>query len=265
MSLALSLPALDADAPRESIFRAYRDDGAVLLRGIFSKSQLAAVTTEVEAFATSPKARPSNLRCRFQPDAAGKGPILDAVDPVIDVLPSARALANDSTLLDALAPLMGDRPVLFKDKAHFRRPGVKGYPVHQDYISWPGFPATFTTVLVALDAAPANAGCLEIYAGQHRRGYLSPRDGDFHDLSPALFPEASRRRLELLAGDVAIFGAFLPHGSSTNRSAQSRRQLYFSYNARFDGGDLRDSHYAQYFRWLEERYRQFGDTSASFE
>jgi len=259
------LSALDADAPRDVILRAYRDDGAVVLRGIFARSQLETVTVEMERFATSPKARASNLRCRFQPAVGGLPPILDAVDPVIDVVPSARALAKDATLLDILAPLVGDWPALFKDKAHFRRPGVKGYPVHQDYISWPGFPATFTTVLVALDAAPAEAGCLEIYAGQHRRGYLSPRDGDFHDLSPAAFPEASRRRVELQIGDVAIFGAFLPHGSQTNRSAHSRRQLYFSYNARFDGGDLRDSHYAQYFRWLEERYRQFGNSSASFE
>lgn len=260
---SLLLPYFDADAPPAAVARAYAAAGVAILRGFFREESIESVRAELEAFARSPRASASNLRCRFQ--TSGSGPILDAVDPVLDVVPSVRALAESPALANVLAALLGDRPVLFKDKAHFRRPGVKGYSLHQDYIAWPGFPATFTTVLVALDPATAESGCLEVYVGQHRRGYLSPRDGDFHDLSPSAFPETSRQPVELEPGDIAVFGAFLPHGSGPNRSDKPRRQVYLSYNARFDGGDLRDAHYAQYFRWLEERYRRFGHSSARFE
>lgn len=242
----------------------YRNQGVLVVRGFFDPATLTPVTEALEAFAESSRARPENLRCRYQPDPKARL-VLDAIDPVLDVVPAVAAIASEERLLKLLRTLLGDEPVLFKDKAHFRRPGVKGYPVHQDYIAWEGFPATFTTVLVALDDADLSSGCLEAWIGQHRRGYLSPKDGNFHDLSPASLPAESHRRLELARGDIAVFGAFLPHGSGPNRSEKPRRHLYLSYNARFDGGDQRDTHYAQYRQWLEARYREFGDSTASFD
>ena len=74
------------------------------------------------------------------------------------------------------------------------------------------------------------------------------------------------------AGDVAryrfdwfaIFSGYTPHRSAPNRSAQSRRLLYLSYNALSDGGDLPDEHYAEFRGWLQDRDAGNGKTSMFF-
>jgi hypothetical protein len=62
----------------------------------------------------------------------------------------------------------------------------------------------------------------------------------------------------------AIFSGYTPHRSAPNRSAQSRRLLYLSYNALSDGGDQRDPRYAEFRGWLQDRYAEYGKTSTFF-
>ena len=70
--------------------------------------------------------------------------------------------------------------------------------------------------------------------------------------------------LDLAPGDVAIFSGYTPHRSGPNRSAQSRRLLYLSYNALSDGGEQRDQHYAEFRGWLQDRYAEYGKTATFF-
>ena len=70
-----------------------------------------------------------------------------------------------------------------------------------------------------------------------QQGYLSPTDGMYHELSPASVDESNGVKLELMPGDVAMFGGNMPHRSAPNRSRSWRRQLYLSYNAKSDGAD----------------------------
>src|SRR5690606_22247685 len=107
-------------------------------------------------------------------------------------------------------------------------------------------------------------GWIEAFAGAHQRGYLSPRDGDYHDLPEHLFDSFERVPLDLQPGDAAIFGCFLPHRSAPNRSTASRRHLYLSYNSARDGGDQRASHYAEFHDWLRRRYAEYGVTDVFF-
>ena len=70
--------------------------------------------------------------------------------------------------------------------------------------------------------------------------------------------------VELAPGDAAILSGYTPHRSAPNRSAQSRRLLYLSYNALSDGGEQRDKHYAEFRGWLQDRYVESGKTSTFF-
>ena len=68
-----------------------------------------------------------------------------------------------------------------------------------------------------------------------------------------------RKALDCLKpGDVAIFGAFMPHRSDTNRSSTWRRHLLFSYNRDSDGGDCRRTHYQDFHHYLREIYGSMG-------
>ncbi len=244
---------------------AYEANGFVVVKGLIQKDALHAVVSQSERLREDlTVADRNNLRCRYKIRPSDGVQVLDAVDPVSDLVPAVNEIASAPALHLALSEIYGEDPVLFKDKLIFKPPGSPGYAWHQDFISWPFFPESFLTVMIALDAADEQNGCLEIVRASHNSGYISPRDGDFHDLSDAGFPAANRVKVPLDPGDAVIFGCYAIHGSGPNESGFPRRHLYLSYNKHSDGGDQRSSHYRYFHAWLRRRYEEYGAKEAFF-
>ena len=44
--------------------------------------------------------------------------------------------------------------------------------MHQDFISWEGFPEPFMTVILVIDASDASSGATEVFPGYHQQGCL---------------------------------------------------------------------------------------------
>lgn len=206
----------------------------------------------------------NNLRCRFQPSENGGPCLFETFDPVIDLSPPVAAIASDRRIYEILERIYGGEACLFKDKLIFKPPGAHGYRLHQDYIAWKSFPRSFITVLVAIDASDQENGCTVVYPGYHHRGCLTVEDGEFHELSPEMVDDSLGVPLELRPGDVAFFGCFTPHYSAPNRSNRWRRQLYLSYTALADGGDLRETHYRDFHAWLRVKYADYGKPDVYF-
>jgi ectoine hydroxylase-related dioxygenase (phytanoyl-CoA dioxygenase family) len=243
----------------------YHEQGFLVLRDFFPADLMAEASAEADALLRrNDLIAVENLRCRWQPNVTTGACEFETFDPVIDLGPVCRRIAHNERLLAALAALYGDLACLFKDKLIFKPPGVKGYGLHQDWISWPGFPRSFLTVLVPFDRADADNGCTEVFPGYHKNGTLSPEDGNYHELSTDLIDESRGINLELDPGDVAIFGGFTPHRSAPNRSDRWRRQLYLSYNKLSDGGRQRERHYEEFHRWLRVKYAEYGKTNLYF-
>lgn len=205
-----------------------------------------------------------NLRCRWQPSLHTGACEFETFDPIIDLGPVCRRLALDARLLAVLAALYGEEACLFKDKLIYKPPGLKGYGLHQDWIAWPGFPRSFLTVLVPLDATDAGNGCTEVFPGYHQQGSLSAEDGQYHELPADLIDPTRGVKLELGPGDLALFSGFTPHRSGANRSDRWRRQLFFSYNKLSDGGHQRDRHYQEFHGWLRKKYAEHGKSNLYF-
>jgi ectoine hydroxylase-related dioxygenase (phytanoyl-CoA dioxygenase family) len=261
-SKALSEPA---GAPYADLARQYQDEGYAVLRGVFMAEEIAALASEAETlFERRELIDTNNIRCRWQDHAVTGECLFDCFDPVIDIGPVCRKVAHDERLLAPLRAIYQDDAHLFKDKLIFKRPGAKGYGLHQDFIGWPDFPESFLTVIVAIDATDAANGATEVFPGGHRQGYLSPRDGMYHPLNPEVIAGLPNVPLELAPGDVAIFGGFMPHCSAANGSDRWRRQLYLSYNAGRDGGEQRAAHYREFHAWLKDRYAEYGRRDVFF-
>jgi ectoine hydroxylase-related dioxygenase (phytanoyl-CoA dioxygenase family) len=244
---------------------AYERDGYVVIPGLVPPEVLAAVREQSSRLlADSEIVDRNNLRCRYKIRPSDGEQLLDAIDPVADLVPAIKELAQSPAVLGVLRDLYGEEARLFKDKLIVKPPGSPGYPWHQDFISWPFFPESFLTVMIALDAADEGNGCLEVVKASHQRGYLSARDGDFHDLPAAGFAAADRVKIPLAPGDAVIFGCYLVHGSASNASSGPRRHLYLSYNKESDGGDQRASHYRYFHAWLRRRYQEYGAREAFF-
>ena len=246
--------------------RAWREDGFLVLRGLFPFEDIAEAGAEADELLVRYHALIDvhNLRCRWQPNVHTGDCAFETFDPVIDLGPVCRRIAFDERLLAALAALYGEEACLFKDKLIYKPPGLKGYGLHQDWIAWKGFPRSFLTVLVPPDRADADNGCTEVFPGYHKNGSLSAEDGEYHELSLDQIDESRGVNLELDPGDVAVFSGFTPHRSAPNRSDRWRRQLYLSYNKLSDGGQQREKHYEEFHRWLRVKYAEYGKTDLYF-
>lgn len=247
--------------------RLYDDQGYIVMRNFFPRDLIEQVSREAHALVLFRKdlIATLNLRCRWQINTLNQECQFETFDPIIDLSPVCDTVAHHPKLLAALGELYGEPACLFKDKLIMKAPGMPGYGLHQDWISWPGFPRSFLTVLVPIDGADVENGCTEVFPGYHHNGTLSPEDGDYHELPADAIDEARCVPLQLGPGDIAVFNGFVPHRSKPNCSERWRRQLYLSYNKFSDGGQQRTQHYEEFHRWLKVKYAEYGKTDTYFE
>jgi ectoine hydroxylase-related dioxygenase (phytanoyl-CoA dioxygenase family) len=148
------------------------------------------------------------------------------------------ALIDDERLVAPMRALVGsDRVALWTDKLNLKRPREgSGFRWHQDSPYWMhdcGHVDQLPNVMVTLDDADADNGCLRIIRGSHRRGLLpgtadgSQLGGFFTD--PACFDEADQVLLEAPAGSLVFFSPHAIHGSQPNRSDRPRRAWIVTY------------------------------------
>ena len=244
----------------------FASEGFVVVRGLYSRPEIEAAAAEAERLLAEYDHLKNvlNLRCRWRTNVFTGDCTFETFDPVCDIGPVARRLALDPRLFGVLEEIYGEPACLFKDKLIFKPPGVEGYGLHQDWIAWKNFPRSFLTVLIPYDAADRDNGCTVVYPGYHQGGCLAPEDGEYHELPADSVDEQRAVPLLLSPGDVAIFGGFTPHRSDPNVSSGWRRQLYLSYNALSEGGDQHERHYAEFHRWLEQKYAQYGKNGTYF-
>jgi ectoine hydroxylase len=159
------------------------------------------------------------------------------VEPCDHLHPRLRALFDDPRIREPMRDAVGcEQLAPFTSKLNMKR-AVEGseFPYHQDYPYWyvavGAHAADIATAVVFLDDATAGNGALRVIPGSHR---LGPARRDPSDPTGFLADAASldverEAVLELPAGSVVLFGAFLVHRSSPNRSASHRRALLPSF------------------------------------
>lgn len=174
------------------------------------------------------------LNIKWEPDAPD---LLMGVEPFAHFSKALSDWGHDPRFLDPCRDLIGeDAIVLFTEKVNYKR-AKKGGPIilHQDFPYWDAFvpiASRVVTAMLFLDEANAANGCLEVVPGSHKNGKVKTWDTpglrnreidtDAYDMSK-LMP------LEVPAGSVAYFNAFLVHRSLPNTSDQDRRALLYSY------------------------------------
>ncbi len=214
----------------------YRDQGFVVVPGLFGADEVASWRAECDRLEGSGVFHPDNLRTHVL--NSERPP--DRLDPVIDLSPVLADLAGG--LASLASELLGEEAALFKDKLIFKPAGSRGYLAHQDYAYWhwlPVPPSALVTVLVAIDEATVDNGAVELFGGLHHR--LLTDEGRPADVPDAALPPAGFLA-ETSPGDVVAFHSLTPHRSGDNRTTRPRRQLFLSYSAaRY--GDLYRAYY----------------------
>jgi 2-aminoethylphosphonate dioxygenase len=178
---------------------------------------------------------------RIQVDLIGGAPRIRQVWPIVDLHEAFAQLAQDPRIVAPMVSLFDDTPVLFEDKLNYKYGGGgTAFPMHQDYSYWQPYSPRLTSVLIYLDEATLENGCLEVAPGWHKRGLLpieKVRVGlsTDHTVPAEVLAPSLAVPLPGPAGTMVIFGCTTPHSSRPNLSRRSRRAVILTYNPAADG------------------------------
>ncbi|MBI4591199.1 MAG: phytanoyl-CoA dioxygenase family protein [Candidatus Rokubacteria bacterium] len=140
-----------------------------------------------------------------------------------------------------VSELFGEPAVLFKDKINFKMPGGDGFRAHQDVqAGWDAYASLHISVLVSIDEATLENGCLELAPGAHTRSLLGEM---WKPLDERALPHIRFEPCPSRPGDAVFFDSYVPHRSGPNQTDRPRRVLYATYN-RLSEGDHRARYYA---------------------
>lgn len=226
---------------------AYDRDGYVIVRGLFDAEETGLLRRAIEE---DPQLR-SSLYDRT--DADGKATRMATWNHPGD---SVYGLAARSErVVDTVEDMLGGEVYHYHSKLTAKEPYDGGaWEWHQDYgywyhngCVWPDM----ASVMVALDRATRDNGCLQLLRGSHRVGRVDHGvlPGEQVGADPRRVEELKKRldlvHCEMAPGDALFFHANVLHRSDQNRSPDRRWTVLFCFNAARNDPYL-DHHHPRY-------------------
>jgi len=225
--------------------RAYREDGAIVLRQVYSAHWIDVLRAGVERNL----AEPGPFGKRYTPE--GQPGMFFGDYCNWQRIPEYRSFFLESPAKDYAAALMGsDKVNLYHEHVLVKEPGTREKtPWHHDQPYYPVDGDHLVSMWIPLDPVPLET-TLEFVAGSHRWGkWFQPSrfaDAKAHPTRESKFSappdiDAERAQHRILAwalepGDCLAFGGLTLHGAAGNASSSTRRRAF---SARFTGEDAR--------------------------
>ena len=211
----------------------YRENGYLLVEGLFSREEAAAlrreaheliarVSAEREVDATWGSAREAGAMT-----GAVTRTVLQHCHDVQFHSAAFTRLIVDERLTGAAAQLMGSPNVQLHHTKMFVKPPAKGspFPMHQDHPFFPHERHTMIAAIIHFDDAPLEKGCVRVVPGSHRLGPVPHvAEGGWH-LPFEQYPLDAAVACPAKAGDVLLFSYLTIHGSGVNTSNEARTTL----------------------------------------
>lgn len=231
----------------------YWDHGYAVVRGVFTPDEMKAVQAESQrVYAEGLKHRTTwrhkNLLFEILPESyAGRRYMIQA-HWVAWISPLFEKMRRDLRVLAVMEPLLGRDIKQVAQQLHWKPPGVAkrtGYRFHQDLRFrerrdvYRDLMTSYVNTGLAINPATRENGCLQVFPGSHKLGYLGLSDdgsgtimkGVTHgqELVNAGLDLSSKVNLELEPGDLALWGLLTVHGSEGNTSDKDRAFAIQSY------------------------------------
>lgn len=148
-------------------------------------------------------------------------------------------LARDPRIVARLRALLGDDIQLQHSKLA-AQPAVAdrgGFAWHQDFAFYPHTNTDLVAVMVMLDDATPDNGCMRMIRGSHRNGLLNHMDNDGVFTGMCQEPKAWKDHVGDVvditprAGGISMHHCLMLHGAGANQSGEPRRGLVYQYRA----------------------------------
>ena len=215
----------------------YRRDGYLVLPKFFRTDVLRTIYQRIQQITDDALASDDySSILEVEPESLPDEIVARRIYNPYDLHEDFRKMANDEKLVDCVEALIGPNINLQHSKLNMKPPNVGSVVEwHQDLAYFPHTNDDLITLLVYLDDATEENGCLRVLPRHHTHffDHATP-DGQFagmitEDMESGQFGQPVA--LEAPAGSVIFMHCITPHQSNTNRSKKPRRTLIFEYRA----------------------------------
>ncbi len=167
------------------------------------------------------------------------GPALARTENFLSASPLLNVALRHGAVAEVAGELLGEPALLYKEKINYKLVGGAGFAPHQDQPAYP-FVSSVLSVMIAVDDAAVENGCLEVVSGCHHELLDQDERGCIAD---AVVATLDFQPAPLRAGQTLFFHSLTPHRSFANTSNRNRRALFPTYNG-ISEGELHDAYYA---------------------
>ncbi|KAM0278494.1 hypothetical protein ACHAQH_005161 [Verticillium albo-atrum] len=229
---------LSRSTPTEEVLAAFKDDGFVVIEGMFPPDQISSLNADMDiALSKVPAGKSANTTTPPLPggiDGVVFGSNTKRLGSLLHHSPTWRNDMIDNPVLhDLCAGIFRETGDYWLSTAQMIDigPGSKAQPLHADAAAWWPFlsmgdrwmPEVAVNFLVAAtDTTKAN-GATGVVEGSHRIKYsealADPMFGFWK------FPDEKVEQVELKAGDCLLLGGRIVHRGEENKTADERRRL----------------------------------------
>lgn len=218
--------------------RAYQSKGWALLPALFTKEETAMLCAWVDELIGRPEEKGGVMLYRETSLHSPEEKVVQRIEDFSHRHDGFRHLLATERLSRLTSWALGGESCLFKDKINFKMPGGAGFELHQDQqAGWSVYAPLFVSLMISLDPATPDNGCLEMADMPKLSSLLAPEwEPVKEDARYNLIP------LTTHPGDAVVFDSYALHASKANMTESSRRIIYLTYNLREQG-----DHRIQYF------------------
>jgi hypothetical protein len=204
--------------------RIFARRGFIVIERFFTEAEMASVSTWLDALCERAPGAGTEARYFERSPLDGKPVLVRAEHLLGGHNPAITALLVSRKTTACVLDLLGEPPVLFKDKVNFKLPGSRPDKLHQDQAAgWNAYADVFVTMAIAVDENRAdNAGLTFLSSGNYDHELMGDEWRPLTDDDPPYEPPEQYTLVEA--------------------SEQRRRNIYLTFNRR-SAGDLRRRYY----------------------
>jgi ectoine hydroxylase-related dioxygenase (phytanoyl-CoA dioxygenase family) len=224
--------------------REFKEKGFIVIKGFFGPDEMAKLSAWLDELRDRQPAEGEEAKYFETSPISGENILVRIENVIGDRNREASDLLISDKAREALTQLLGEAPMLFKEKINYKLPGCRPDKLHQDQAAgWNAYCDFFISMAIVVDENRLdNAALSFMNSGNYEKRLMTEEWQPLTVDDPPYQPEDEYVLLEADPGDVVFFDAYVPHGSPANTGSRSRRNIFLTFNKESDG-DMREKYY----------------------